>query len=99
SDLNVVPEKLKVIKAKYPAAELSEKWKDLLKSDVDIIVIATPVESHYKFSKEALLAGKHVWVEKPFTSTSAQAEELIEIAERKNLKIFRSEERRLGKEY
>src|SRR5690554_2009421 len=85
---DVVPERLKFVKAKYPAAELSDNWKDLLKSDVDIIVIATPVESHYKFSKEALLAGKHVWVEKPFTSTSAQAEELIEIAERKNLKIF-----------
>ena len=54
----------------------------------DIIVIATPVDTHYTLGKKALEAGKHIWVEKPFTSTSAEAEDLIEIAESKNLKIF-----------
>ncbi len=39
-------------------------------------------------AKKALEAGKHIWVEKPFTSTSQEAEELIEIAESRNLKIF-----------
>ena len=59
-----------------------------MKGEADIIVIATPVDTHYKFAKKALESGKHIWVEKPFTSSSAQAEDLLELAERKNLKIF-----------
>ena len=51
-------------------------------------MISTPVDTHYSLAKKSLEAGQHIWVEKPFTSTSKQAEELIEIAERKNLKIF-----------
>lgn len=82
------PERLKFIKDRFPAAELINDCKTLMNGDSDIIVIATPVDTHYMFAKKALEAGKHIWVEKPFTSTSAQAEELIEIAERKNLKIF-----------
>jgi predicted dehydrogenase len=85
---DLVPERLKFVKIKYPAAELTSNWQDLINGDVDAIAIATPVDTHYRFSKEALLAGKHIWVEKPFTSTSAEAEELIEIADKKNLKIF-----------
>jgi len=48
----------------------------------------TPVSTHYELAKAALQNGKHVFVEKPFTSTSQEAEELIELAERKNLKIM-----------
>jgi len=59
-----------------------------MNGDADIIVIATPVDTHYKLAKKALESGKHIWVEKPFTSTSEEAEELIELAEKKNLKIF-----------
>jgi len=62
---------------------------ELLRStDVDAIAVVTPVRTHYELAKAALENGKHVFVEKPFTSTSAQAEELIELAERKNLKIM-----------
>ena len=50
--------------------------------------MVTPVWTHYELAKAALENGKHVFVEKPFTSTSQQAEELIELAERKNLKIM-----------
>jgi predicted dehydrogenase len=81
-------ERLKSIKAKFPAAELSTNCADLIKGDSDIIVVATPVDTHYPFAKKALEAGKHIWVEKPFTTTIDEAEELIEIADRKNLKIF-----------
>ena len=62
--------------------------EDLIYGKADAIVIATPVDTHFDFAKKALLANKHIWVEKPFTSNTAQAEELIEIAEKKNLKIF-----------
>lgn len=56
--------------------------------DIDIVVIATPVSKHHEIAKTALLAGKHVWIEKPMTVSSTEAEELIEIAEQKNLKLF-----------
>lgn len=81
-------ERINAMKAKFPAAEYSKDYKRLFKSDVDAVIIATPVNTHYKFAKEALEAGKHIWVEKPFTSSTAQGEELIRIADSKNLKIF-----------
>jgi len=81
-------DRLQTIKERFPATELTDDCKGLIEGKSDIIVIATPVDTHYKFARKALEEGKHIWVEKPFTSTSAQAEELIEIAERKNLKIF-----------
>jgi predicted dehydrogenase len=57
-------------------------------SDVDAVAIVTPVFTHYELAKTALLAGKHIFVEKPFTSTSAQARELIDLAAKKNLQIM-----------
>jgi predicted dehydrogenase len=56
--------------------------------DIDAIAVITPVWTHYEIAKLALQNGKHVFVEKPFTSNSAQAEELIELAASKNLKIM-----------
>jgi len=60
----------------------------LTSARIDAIVVATPVYSHFELAKAALQNGKHVFVEKPFTSTTQQAEELIELAERKNLRIM-----------
>jgi predicted dehydrogenase len=56
--------------------------------DVDAVAVVTPVWTHFDLAKTALEHGKHVFVEKPFTCTTAQAEQLIELAERKNLKIM-----------
>ena len=56
--------------------------------DIDIVVISTPVSTHHEIAKRALTAGKHVFIEKPMTSSVAEAEELINIAEQKNLKLF-----------
>ena len=81
-------DRLKFIKSKFPSVMLTENYNDLVNSDLDIIAIATPVDTHFKLAKKALEAGKHIWVEKPFTSNSAQGEELIGIAENKKLKIF-----------
>lgn len=81
-------ERLQFIKSRFPSVELLNDCKDLFEGDSDIIAIATPVDTHFKFAKKALENGKHIWVEKPFTATSQQAEELIEIAQRKNLRIF-----------
>ena len=56
--------------------------------EIDAVAVVTPVWTHYELAKTALENGKHVFVEKPFTSNSAQAEELIELAAKKNLKIM-----------
>jgi predicted dehydrogenase len=56
--------------------------------EIDAVAIITPVWTHFELAKAALENGKHVFVEKPLTSTSGQAEELIELAERKNLRIM-----------
>jgi predicted dehydrogenase len=55
---------------------------------IDAIAIVTPVFTHFDLAKKALENGKHIFVEKPFTYTAAQAEELIELADKKNLKIM-----------
>ena len=56
--------------------------------DIDAVAIITPVWTHYELAKKALENGKHVFIEKPFTSNSAQAQELIDLAAQKNLKIM-----------
>lgn len=62
---------------------------EILKSPaIDVVAIVTPVWTHYELAKTALENGKHVFVEKPFTCSVRQAEELIELAERKRLKIM-----------
>ena len=78
----------KVQKA-YPHIRVCADPAELIAAkDIDAIAVITPVWTHYELAKAALESGKHVFVEKPFTSTAAQAEELIELAERKNLKIM-----------
>src|SRR5215469_7612641 len=78
----------KVQKA-YPHIRVSGDPAELIAAkDIDAIAVITPVWTHYELAKAALESGKHVFVEKPFTSTVAQAEELIELADRKNLKIM-----------
>ncbi len=73
----------------YPDVRVSSEADDLLTAvDIDAIAVVTPVWTHFELAKRALENGKHVFVEKPFTSTVAQAEELIELAERKKLKIM-----------
>lgn len=77
------------VRQAYPAMHTTSDCADLLNSsEIDAVAIVTPVWTHFELAKTALENGKHVFVEKPFTCTTAQAEELIELAERKNLKIM-----------
>ena len=81
--------KVSKFKNKYKEIAITTTdYKEILKEDLDLVAIATPPETHYKIAKDVLLGGKHILVEKPFTKTSEEAEELIEIAEKRNLKIF-----------
>ncbi len=66
----------------------SDAAEVLAGTDIDAIAVVTPVWTHYELAKRALENGKHVFVEKPFTSNIAQAEELINLAESRNLKIM-----------
>src|SRR5215831_1600246 len=73
----------------YPAVHLTTDFGEILRSPkIDAIAVVTPVWTHFELAKTALEHGKHVFVEKPFTSTSAQAAQLIELASRKNLRIM-----------
>lgn len=79
----------KRIQAANPGIPVHSDFNELVKSpDVDAIAVITPVWTHYELTKAALENGKHVFVEKPFTSHAAQAEELINLAEQKNLQIM-----------
>lgn len=81
-------ERLATIKLRFPNAIYTNDCESILSGDSDLIVISTPVATHFPIAKKALENGKHIWVEKPFTSSTQEAVELIEIAERKNLNIF-----------
>lgn len=73
----------------YPGVYVTPDARELLtSSEIDAVAVITPVWTHYELAKAALENGKHVFVEKPFTSTTAQGEELIELASKKNLTIM-----------
>jgi len=80
---------LKRVKRAYPGIQVTQDVNELISSkNIDAVIIATPVITHYELAKKALGEGKHVFVEKPFTYKAEQAEELIEIGEKKRLKIM-----------
>ena len=80
------PIRLEKVQNLYPAVKVTTKAEDLITdNEVNVIVIATPVASHFDLALAALKAGKHVWVEKPITATSEQASRLIDEANSKNL--------------
>ncbi len=86
-DKNVAARR-KVAKA-YPDVLVVDDPAELMSStEIDAIAVVTPVWTHYELAKAALESGKHIFVEKPFTSNSDQAQELIELAAKKNLKIM-----------
>ncbi|MGB9147865.1 MAG: Gfo/Idh/MocA family oxidoreductase [Acidobacteriaceae bacterium] len=80
--------RLRVQKA-HPGMHVTADAMELITSPgVDAVAVITPVWTHYELARAALENGKHVFVEKPFTSTTAQGEELIELAAKKNLTIM-----------
>lgn len=83
------PENLKKSQKLYPNLKLCQDYNEVITSpDIDAVAIITPVNTHYEISKSALKHGKHIFVEKPFTENSTQAQELIELAEKKKLMIM-----------
>jgi predicted dehydrogenase len=83
------PAALARVRKAYPGVSTTSDPYEVLRSpQFDAVAVITPVWTHYDLTKAALENGKHVFVEKPFTSNAAQAEELIELAARKNLTIM-----------
>lgn len=73
----------------YPSVLVTGDPSEVLHSTkIDAVAIVSPVWTHYELAKTALLNGKHVFVEKPFTMNSAQGEELIELSQKRNLRIM-----------
>ncbi len=70
----------------YPGVRCTTNAADIFADpSVDAVAIATPVDSHFDLAKAAIEAGKHTWVEKPLTSSSAQANELLALAKKHNV--------------
>ncbi|KPL19291.1 MAG: oxidoreductase [candidate division Zixibacteria bacterium SM23_81] len=81
--------KLDRIQGRYPSLKVTSHYEDLMDSnEVDAVAIATPVNTHFNLTRDALKAGKHVFVEKPFTASTAEALELIQLAEKEGLTLM-----------
>jgi predicted dehydrogenase len=81
-------DRLAELKKLYPEVSTTHSYAEMLASDIDAVVIATPVFTHFPLAKKALLANKHVLVEKPFTRSSAQANEMIDLARERGLTLM-----------
>jgi predicted dehydrogenase len=87
SDMN--KDRLKLVKSRYPSIQVTTDFHEMLSNPtIDAIAIATPVFTHYDLALQALQSGKHVMVEKPMTSTSEQAMQLIDEAAHRNLVLM-----------
>ena len=75
------PAALERASKQYPSLAVTREFDDLLAAPIDAVVIATPAPTHFQLARAALLAGKHVFVEKPITLDLAHAQELIRLAE------------------
>ena len=82
-------QRMDYITSLYPTIKTTKKYSDIINDpEIDAVAICTPVFSHFEIASAALKAGKHILIEKPMTSTAAQAEELINLAEQKNLTVL-----------
>ena len=82
--------KHKKIAKLYPSARILHSKEELIsiESSIDVGVIATPTASHFELAKFFLEMNCHVWIEKPFTRNFLEAKELLNLADKRNLKIF-----------
>lgn len=94
------PKNIAIAETTYPEAEIVSDAQEIINDPaIELVVIGTPNTSHLPLAKAALLAGKHVLLEKPFTITSADADELIALAKKKNLILTVNQNRRFDGPY
>lgn len=98
--LTTTPENIEAAKNNFPKAKIVSKFEDILKDDkIDLVVVTVPNHLHKKFTEKALKAGKHVVVEKPFTPTTKEADELIALAQENNLLLTVNHNRRFDSDF
>lgn len=86
-------------RAEYPYIQTVRSFEDLLTDDIDLVVISTPNAQHVPMARQAILAGKHVLVEKPVAATSREALELSELAKEKGVVLAVYQSRRLDGDF
>ncbi|MBS1611016.1 MAG: Gfo/Idh/MocA family oxidoreductase [Bacteroidetes bacterium] len=87
-------------RARYPNSKLYRSVDELINDpSIELVIVNTPVQTHYDIAKQAMNAGKHIIVEKPFTVTSKEAEELVKIAKEKKVSLFVYQNRRYDGDY
>lgn len=90
----------KLAEEKYPGIKTFRTLEDMLADDnIELVIVNTPSVTHYEYAKQALMAGKHLVVEKPFTATVVQAEKLIELAKKNNVKLSVYQNRRYDSDF
>ncbi|MET3035400.1 Gfo/Idh/MocA family oxidoreductase [Chryseobacterium sp. NRRL B-14859] len=87
-------------KDKYPEATIYRSVEEMLQNtEIELVVINTPVQTHYEYARKALEAGKNIIVEKPFTVNVAEAEQLVSLAEEKGLFLSVYQNRRFDRDF
>ena len=87
ADLN--EDRLQHMKGLYPKIVTTTNYREIISDpDIDIVAVATPVHTHHKFAREAISAKKHVFVEKPIASSSEEAEDLIFLSKKNDVKLM-----------
>lgn len=89
----------KIIQTDFPSVKSYASFDELLQDDCDLVIVNTPVGTHYEYAKQALLAGKHAIVEKAFTTTVAEAQELNALANEKGLQLAVFQNRRWDSDF
>lgn len=83
------PEACAPLARRYPDIRVAERYSDILAADdIDAVLISTPIRTHYALAREALLAGKHVFVEKPMGQRSDECRELIRLSKERSLVLM-----------
>ncbi len=83
------PERLARTTGRYPSVQGTSSYQDLLDDpELDAVLLATPVHTHFELARSALEAGKHTFVEKPIASSSEEADELVRLAEEGGLSVM-----------
>lgn len=89
----------KLIHNDFPKVKSYKNFEEVLEKEVDLVVVNTPVATHFEYAKKVLQAGKHALVEKAFTATVDEAQELKALAEAKNLKLAVFQNRRWDSDF
>jgi scyllo-inositol 2-dehydrogenase (NADP+) len=89
----------KLIQQDFPNVKSYATLEELLQDGIDLVIVNTPVDTHFEYSKKVLLAGKHAIVEKSFTTTVRQAQELDNLAYEKGLKLAVYHNRRWNSDF